>query len=223
MMTRLPGISDRYRAMREINKVATTHSTRAEIFHAVSRVLKRVLNYDRAGLMLYQPEEDDLKIDAVDGTLPTSFFQIGARLSRKDTPHGCAFEGKRIIIRRNIEKECEFAIEEYTVREGLKSFCAVPLVIRGNCLGVMSLVSFREHQFAEKHAGFLQEISDEIVGPLASLMPFCVHHATSKLVCPRCIASSGGKKTTAKYREQLSAWGKRGGRKRSEMSSLLRN
>jgi formate hydrogenlyase transcriptional activator len=214
-MRRFP-ISDRYHVLREINKVAITQRTTDDVFRGAARVLKRVLKHDRAGLMLYQPQEDDLKIAAVDGTLPTSFFQVGARLSRKDTPHGAAFDHKRVVVRRNIQEEYEFAVEEYTMKEGLRSFCAVPLVIRGNCLGVMSVLSFHESHFAGKDVEFLQEVSDEIVAALSSLTPSCVVHTRSKLICPRCIASSGGKKTTAKYREQLSDWGKKGGRRRTD-------
>jgi formate hydrogenlyase transcriptional activator len=221
-MKRLP-ISDRYQLMREINKVTITQRSTDDVFRGASRVVKRVLNYDRAGLMLYEPEQDDLKIAAVDGTLPTSFFQIGARLSRKETPHGAAFDRKRVVLRRNIQQEYEFAIEEYTMKEGLKSFCAVPLVIRGNCLGVMSVLSFRERHFADTDVEFLQEVSDEIVGALSSLIPSCIVHTRSKLICPRCIASSGGKKTTAKYREQLSDWGKKGGRRRTGSSLPRQN
>jgi len=222
-MRRLPGLTERYRLMREINRVAITERTAGEVFRGTSKILKRVLTYDRAGLMIYQPEEDDLKIAAVDGTLPTSFFQIGARLSRKETPHGSVFEQRRVVIRRNIEKEYQFKVEEYTMKEGLKSFCAVPLVIRGNCLGVMSVLSFREHHFSDKHADLMQEVSDQMVAALASIIPFCLTHTHSKLICPRCIASSGGKKTTAKYREQLSDWGKKGGRRRNDVPALLEN
>jgi hypothetical protein len=41
----------------------------------------------------------------------------------------------------------------------------------------------------------------------------CPVHPDTTLVCPRCIATKGGRRTAAKYGpEQMREWGKRGGR-----------
>jgi hypothetical protein len=67
--------------------------------------LKRAIPYDRAGLTLYEPEEDTLKVAAVDGSRADSFFRIGSAINRKESPHGWAFERQIAVIRRDIEKE----------------------------------------------------------------------------------------------------------------------
>jgi len=60
----------------------------------------------------------------------------------------------------------------------------------------------------------------EILGLLATEVPHCPKHSM-KLMCPKCIASSGGRKTTTKYRDQLSSWGKMGGRGRKKKSNPI--
>ena len=60
----------------------------------------------------------------------------------------------------------------------------------------------------------------EILGLLATEAPHCPKHSM-KMMCPKCIASSGGRKTTTKYRDQLSSWGKMGGRGRRKKSSPI--
>ena len=218
-MTALPRITERYNTLLEVNKVAITEDAPENVFEGMCAALKRVLPYDRAGLMLYQPEEDALKIIALHGGVPGSYFQVGRLLGTSQSPHGQAFLNQRIVLRRNIETEREFAVEQQTLADGLRSYCAVPLVARGCSIGVVSVVSFRKNQFSEPHAKFLQEVCDQIVLAVKTFLPYCDKHLRSRMVCPKCIASAGGRMTTEKYREQLSVWGKQGGRGRKKPQS----
>src|SRR5881396_985537 len=65
-----------------------------------------------------------------------------------------------------------------------------------------------------------QRRRSEILGLLATEAPNCPKHSV-KMVCPKCIASSGGRRTTTKYRDRLSSWGKMGGRGRKKRFSPL--
>lgn len=215
-MTTTPRIAERYDTLLEVNRVAITQAAPESIFQGMCLALKSVFPYDRAGLMLYQPEEDALKIVALHGNVPGSFFRIGTLLKTKESPHGLAFMNQRIVLRRNIETERQFALEELTLSEGLRSYCAVPLVARGDSIGVITILSYRKEQFSDQHARFLQEVSNQIVLAVKTFLPQCEKHSRSKLVCPKCIASAGGRITTARYKEQLSAWGRQGGRGRKK-------
>jgi GAF domain-containing protein len=205
---------ERYKSLLQVNQAAITRSTPETVFQGLCAPLRKMAGYDRAGLMIYEPENDMLKVVALSGSLAGSFFRIGAKLDRKQTPHGLALEHRRAVIRRDIEAEAEFPIEQYSLSEGLHSYCAVPLVARGNSIGVVTMLSYRQEQYSNRHAHFLQELSNQIVLAVMSFTQCCATHPRSKLICPRCIASAGGRQTTAKYREQLSNWGKKGGRGR---------
>jgi hypothetical protein len=41
--------------------------------------------------------------------------------------------------------------------------------------------------------------------------PECAKHKGTKLLCPRCIASRGGRQTAKRHRSKLAVWAKRGG------------
>ena len=66
-----------------------------------------------------------------------------------------------------------------------------------------------------------QRRRSEILGLLAAEPPYCPKHSV-KMICPKCIASSGGRRTTTKYRDRLSSWGKMGGRGKKNGFSLSR-
>ena len=64
-----------------------------------------------------------------------------------------------------------------------------------------------------------QRRRSEILGLLATETPNCPKHSV-KMICPKCIASSRGRKTTAKYKDRLSSWGKMGGRGKKNASAF---
>lgn len=213
-MRGLSTTAQRYKSILKANHAAITRSSPGDVFQGMCAALRKVVRYDRAGLMIYEPEEDVLKVVGLSGSLAGSFFRIGAKLDRKQTPHGLALEHQTPLIRRDIEAEGQFPIEQYSLSEGLHSYCAVPLVARGNSIGVVTVLSYGQKQYSDRHAQFLQELSNQIVLAVTSFIPSCLTHPRSKLICPRCIASAGGRQTTLKYKEQLSNWGKKGGRGR---------
>jgi formate hydrogenlyase transcriptional activator len=205
-------IARRYETIAAVNAAAIASTNPQQVFGGLCSAIRGLVPYNRAALALYDREADVLKIVARDGPFHDSFFGIGAVLGRKDSHQGWTFENKKPIIKRDVEREREFPIEQYTVSEGLRSYCAVPLIVRGESIGVVTLLSFRKNHYSRSHADLLQELSKHIVLAVDSLMPYCCTHTSTKLICPRCIASAGGKVTTSRYKSQLSDWGKQGGR-----------
>src|SRR3989442_15765461 len=56
-----------------------------------------------------------------------------------------------------------------------------------------------------------QRRRSEILGLLATEAPYCPKHSV-KMICPKCIASSGGGKDPNKNKEWRWRWGEKGGR-----------
>lgn len=173
------------------------------------------------GLSLYAPGTGALKLVAAIGCAPDSYYHVGLSLDCKGTHHGWFFQHKKPILRRDLQREVEFQIEQHNLTEGIRSYCAVPLIIRGESVGAMIALSSHKDQHAEVHAEFLREVSDQLVLAIRSLMPTCAKHSRTNLICPGCIASSGGRVTAVKHKSQLSMWGKQGGRGRKKASRRL--
>jgi formate hydrogenlyase transcriptional activator len=216
----LPTISHRYRALLQVNEAALTKSTTEELFGGMCTALRSLLSYDRAGLSLYDPDQDGLKIVALCGPHEDSIFRLGHLLDRKTSQTGWVFEHQTYIIRRDLGKEIRFPTDKLTVKEGYRSVCSVPLIVRGNSIGVVSVLSARKNEFSTGDARILQEFSNQIVLAINSIIPRCHIHMNTRLVCPRCIGAAGGKTTVSKHRQNLSDWGKRGGRGRRNVNLL---
>ena len=212
---------ERYATILEVNRAAITQPGLNEMFQGMCKAVKRVIPCDRAGLSLYAPETNALKLAAADGCGPDSFYNIGITLDRDESHHGWVFQHQKPIVRRDLQKELEFQIEQHNVEEGIRSYCAVPMILRGESVGVIIILSSQKNQYSTGHAEFLQEVSNQIVLAIGFLTPRCPKHSRTKLICPRCIASGGGQSTAARYKEQLSNWGKQGGRGRKKPAGGL--
>ena len=220
MTVRLRAV-ERYATILEVNRAAITQPGLNEIFRGMCTAVQRVMPFDRAGLSLYAPERDALKLVAHDGCGPDSFYRIGVMLDSKASHHGWVFEHQKPIVRRDLERELEFHVEEHNVTEGIRSYCAVPLILRAESVGVIIILSSQKNRYSERHAEFLQEVSDQVVLAVKSLMPSCPDHPRTRLICPRCIASGGGLATAERHKDQLSDWGKQGGRGRKKPAGGL--
>lgn len=210
-------ITDRHRALLRVNRVALTQSTVEEFFEGMCKALRKLLPYDRAGLSLYDVEHDSLKITALYGPHENSIFRLGYLLNRKSSQTGWVFDHQTHIVRHDLAEEARFPADKLSIDEGYRSLCSVPLIVRGSSVGVVTIVSARKNQYLTRHAYLLQEISNQIALAVNSVSPRCLNHPNTKLVCPRCIGAAGGKTTVSKHRQDLSSWGKKGGRGRKKL------
>lgn len=211
-------VADRYNSLLKASEIALTTTTTEGIFQGVCGALQEVVPYDRAGLSLYDPDHDALKIVDVYGPHENSVFRVGHLLSRKHCQTGWVFENQQTLFRRDLAAEPRFPADRHILDEGYRSICSVPLVVRGNSLGVLSVIGSRRNQLSADHAEIVEGISHQVALAIASILPRCPTHANTKLVCPRCIGAAGGKTTVSKHRENLSHWGRKGGRARKPIS-----
>ena len=210
--------SNRYQTLLKVNEAARSQLTVEEVFSGMCQCLSTVIPYVRAGLTVYDPKEDGLRIVALHGEFHESVFHVGDLLDRQSSQNGRTFEQQQKTVRNDIAREYEFASELQSVKEGLRSLCSVPLIVRGESIGVVTLLDSHRMRFSTALADFVQEAVDQIATAISSLMPHCPVHSRTRLFCPKCVGSLGGQQTSSKYRDQLSAWGKRGGRNKHRRS-----
>jgi formate hydrogenlyase transcriptional activator len=188
------------------------------VFQGMCVILKRMVPCDRAALSVYDPDQDGLKIVDVYGPRSSSIFYVGQLLSRKTSQSGWAFEHQKTIVRGDLAKEFRFSTDKAAVDEGYLSACSVPLIVRGNSIGAVTIAAGRKNRLSINHAAIVEEVSKQIALAISCSMLRCPIHTQTKLVCPRCIGASGGKTTASKHREDLSIWGRKGGRGRRNVN-----
>jgi len=205
-------IAQRHKLLLLINEIALTNSIPEGVFQGMCRALKGIVPLDRAGISIYDPDQDGLKLVDTFGPHETSIFRIGHVIDRKTSQTGWVFDHQTRMHRRDLAKELKFPGDKCILDEGYHSLCSVPLVLYGVSMGVLTVLAAQRNQLSLDHADVVEEVSKPIALAVGCTMPRCPGHRNTKMVCPRCIGAASGKTTVSKHREDLSNWGKKGGR-----------
>jgi formate hydrogenlyase transcriptional activator len=213
-------IARRYELLLSVNQVALSNFTPENVFEGACRALKQLVPYDRAGLSLYDPDQDALRIVSIHGPHENSMFRVGHLLNRKTSQTGWVFENKTPLFRRDLARELRFPADKHVVDEGYGSLCSVPLIVRGDSIGVLTVVGAKRNQLSLQDAELVEEVGNQIALAISSMMPRCASHTSTRLICPRCIGAAGGKITVSKHRDDLSTWGRKGGRGRKNLTNF---
>ena len=151
------------RTLLDINNAIVTKLTREELFTAISEVLARVIKFDRLALSMYDPESDVLRLVTYAGPYRREdYTPIGRVLDLNDSPAGRAFLNQKPVLRRDLETERQTSSEQRAYGHGFRSFCALPVTVRGRRIGAITVGSLAKNQYAEADAEFLMEIANQI-------------------------------------------------------------
>ena len=160
----------RLRTLLTANNAIITNLSQDALLHAVSDALRQLLTFDFMGIALYYPEQDAFRILAVEGDL--GYFRPGREVSREGNSIGWVFDHQSPLIRRDLEKDQQYSNERRFAAEGMRSQCIVPLLVHGNCIGVLVVASNKRGRYNNDDAQFLQEIANQIALALENMKSY---------------------------------------------------
>jgi formate hydrogenlyase transcriptional activator len=164
---------DRLSLVLEINNAVVSHLELRELLKAISTCLRRVLPHDFAWFCLYDPATRQLRSHALDFPSHQDFVETGDPIPLEGTPEGLAFTTQQTVLVRSLDlTEFPTEIMKRAEAKGLKSGCAVPLILHGRALGTLSVVSMREDAFTDDDAKLLGRIGAQIALAAANSMAF---------------------------------------------------
>ncbi|HEV2379356.1 MAG TPA: sigma 54-interacting transcriptional regulator [Terriglobia bacterium] len=163
---------ERKRSLLEINNAIVTNLTKDALHHAICEALRSVLTVDRASLTLYQPDRGTLRIIALERDWHLDFFGVGTEMNRKDSHHGWVFDNQRPLLRRDLETEWQYPIEQRLLGTGLRSFCIAPLILEGRSIGTLGIGSDKANQYSELDAEFLCEVAGQVALAAANMKSY---------------------------------------------------
>jgi formate hydrogenlyase transcriptional activator len=153
----------RRRMLLEINNAVVTQLSRDDLWTAIAAALRRVVPFDRLALSQYDAKDQRLRIVTYAGPYQREDYSpIGRELKLDDSPAGLAFSTGRYVLRRDLEGERVTSSEERAYQHGFRSLCALPLVVRGEPIGAMTVGSLNRAQYSEADAEFFMEVANQI-------------------------------------------------------------
>jgi len=159
---RFKNLFERSRTLLEINNAVISNLTQEALFHAVAQALRRVVPLDRTAIFLHDPKKDVLRLFVLESFLPSAYFTVGLEMPPGESHVGWVFQNQRSLLRRDLEREREYAMEDRAFADGVRSYVIVPLVARGKAVGVLAAASTLAHRYSEEDAEFLQEVANQV-------------------------------------------------------------
>ena len=160
------------RSLLQINNAIVTNLTQEALLRSISDALHRFIGFDRCAITLYQPEKGTFRFLAVEGELPSEYFQTGMEVRHSETSVGWVYDHQRVRVRGNLRDSAEFANERRLAAEGIHSICILPMTLQGKCIGTLSFVSRQPDRYSEQDTLFLQEVANQVVLAIRNMQAY---------------------------------------------------
>jgi formate hydrogenlyase transcriptional activator len=157
----------------EINNAIINNLTQETLFASAYEAIRRVVPFDRAAFLIYQPETNTLKLLSMDSDSESDFFRLGKEYDLKETRISAwVLEHQRAVLRGDLEKEQQSAGDQRLVAEGIQSYCVVPLVAMSNSIGTFTVWSEAKNRYSEADSELLQEVANQVALAITNMKSY---------------------------------------------------
>lgn len=154
---------ERKRTLLEINNAIINNLTQEALFASVYLAIRRVVPYDRAAFLFYQPESKTLKLVSMMSKTESEFFRVGKDYELDESQISAwVLDHREVVTRGDLEDEPRTLGERRLASEGIQSYCVVPLVAMGTSIGTFTLWSETRNRYSQADAGLLREVANQI-------------------------------------------------------------
>jgi formate hydrogenlyase transcriptional activator len=156
---------DRVRVLLEVNNAVVTHLGLDDLFPAVSACLRRVIEHDGSGLILFDHNTNRYRVHVLSFATNESFIREGIVDADCKTPAHVAITtrkpavlGEADLRRLAVESKCA----QHWLAGGVRAFCSVPLLFRDRVLGALDIGRRREDAFSADEIELFSEVAKQI-------------------------------------------------------------
>src|SRR5580658_9690055 len=155
--------NERLQLLLDVTNQVVSNLELRDLLRAISQDVRRVMQCDNAGLSLPDAENKQLRLYAVDFPDGKGFLREDLLYSIEGSPSGTAFRTmKPLTLQSPFVGWLDSPIAQIAVREGLKSFCFLPLISRNRAIGTLVLGRLRDDAFSQADISFLSQVANQI-------------------------------------------------------------
>lgn len=157
----------------EINNAIITNLTPETLYASAYEAIRRVISFDRAAFLLYQPESKTLKLVSMQGLDESDFFRVGKEYDLEETRISAwVLEHQEVVTKGDLKREQQSPGERNLVGEGIQSYCVVPLVAMGKSLGTFAVWSEAQNRYAEADAELLRDVANQVALAISNMKSY---------------------------------------------------
>jgi formate hydrogenlyase transcriptional activator len=167
---RLARERERSELLLEVNNMLVSNLNLRELLSAISVCLRRVIPHDLAGLALYDPAVNQLRLAAMDFPANESFFIEGEIIPLDRNPGGLAFTTRQPVL--SDARDVDDPLGRRFAAAGVRSSCVVPLISHDRALGVLGVSSLHENAFKAEDAELLGQLAKQVAIAVENALAF---------------------------------------------------
>ena len=155
---------NRLQFLLDLNNRVVSNLDLRQLFQTISQDVRRVMQCDYASLSLPEAANKQFRLYALDFPESKGFLQeemIHAIM--EGSPSRTAIRTMRpLVLQSPFTGWLDFPTVQAAVREGLKSFCYLPLISRDRAIGTLNLGRLRDDAFSEEDLHFLGQVARQV-------------------------------------------------------------
>ncbi len=164
--------NERFKMLLDVSNALSAVLDLNDVLKITSTILRQHINYDQAGIGLYDAELDHFSIIALDNPRE-SFQDEGDVFAAEGTPDALALKTRETVLRNRVDlREFPSPFMKIAYDGGIRSFCVVPLISRGRPIGILSVSATRGDAFTSSNGETLRLIANQIAGAVENAIQF---------------------------------------------------
>src|SRR5580700_6206658 len=169
-----PPASLRSQALLQVAESIAQHRDLAELFHDLAARLHDVAHFDYLNLVLHDPERQIMRLHLLETlTEKPTHLHVGLELPMGSTPSGKVLETQDPYVVPDVETETSFPVlVEALRREGVHSFCVVPLTTAQRRLGTLGFGKLEPHHYDRNEVDFMQQVARQVAVAVDNALNF---------------------------------------------------
>ncbi|WP_246507584.1 sigma 54-interacting transcriptional regulator [Nitrospira defluvii] len=132
------------------------------LWQACMERIKDVVPWERAGVLLYVPEDDGFRFHALETAVPKRLLERDTLIPRVGSAVGWVYEHREIHVRPDLQHQQVFSEDRLYAEEGLGRMVNLPLLARGSCLGALNIGSVASGEPEVEVLEFLRQIATQV-------------------------------------------------------------
>ena len=154
----------------ELSGIVNSSLSIGTIFRMMVSEIKKIIDYDRSSLLLFNEERQNLLIFALDTGMKTVMTK-GVKAPIDTTSAGWVIKNNKPWINYDLRRELRFPDDGKLLQEGIRSTISIPLY-KDRMLGVFNLDSTGPLKYSEKDLQILLSVSKHISVALENALLF---------------------------------------------------
>jgi two-component system NtrC family sensor kinase len=156
--------------IRELSGVVNSSLSIGTVFRIMMSEIRKIVDYDRGSILLFNEKEDNLLIFALDTSMKTT-LKKGVKAPLDGISAGWVIRNNQPWINRDLGAEIVFPLDKKLLAEGIRSTISIPLV-QDKILGVFNLDSMEPSKYSERDLRLLLSVSKQISIALENALLF---------------------------------------------------